>query len=68
MVERFFGSLKYDWLFKSYHKNPAEMKQDVLNYLHYYNLIRLHAVNSYLTPVKYEMAFEVFTSFVTVLT
>ncbi|WP_420497827.1 IS3 family transposase [Xenorhabdus khoisanae] len=28
------------------------------DYLHYYNLTRLHTANSYLTPVEYEMAFE----------
>ncbi|MDE9557842.1 IS3 family transposase, partial [Xenorhabdus bovienii] len=57
VVERFFGSLKHDWLFKTHHENQAEMKKDVLDYLHYYNLTRLHTANNDLTPVEYEMAF-----------
>lgn len=39
VVERFLGSLKYDWLFKKHHANREEMKQAVLDYLRYYNLI-----------------------------
>ncbi|CDL80343.1 transposase [Xenorhabdus cabanillasii JM26] len=63
VVEGFFGSLKHDWLFKNSHENPAEMKQDVLDYLHYYNLTRLHTANNYLTPVEYEIAFEKVSDF-----
>ncbi len=54
VVERFFGSLKHDWLFKRPHANRSEMKQDVLDYLRYYNLTRLHTANNYLSPVEYE--------------
>ncbi|CDH06978.1 transposase [Xenorhabdus bovienii str. oregonense] len=42
---------------KTHHENQAEMKKDVLDYLHYYNLTRLHTANNDLTPVEYEMAF-----------
>lgn len=58
VVERFFGSLKHDWLFKSAHANRKEMRQDVLDYLHYYNLTRLHTANNYLSPVEHENSFR----------
>ncbi|WBA59312.1 IS3 family transposase (plasmid) [Providencia sp. 21OH12SH02B-Prov] len=58
VVERFFGSLKHDWLFKRPHANRSEMKQDVLDYLRYYNLTRLHTANNYLSPVEYENSFR----------
>ncbi|MBG6016031.1 IS3 family transposase [Pseudomonas aeruginosa] len=58
VVERFFGSLKHDWLFKRPHANRSEMKQDVLDYLRYYNLTRLHTANHYLSPVAYENSFR----------
>ncbi len=58
VIERFFGSLKHDWLFKRPHANRMEMKQDVLDYLRYYNLTRLHTANKYLSPVAYENAFR----------
>ncbi|MEY0291093.1 integrase core domain-containing protein, partial [Providencia rettgeri] len=58
VVERFFGSLKHDWLFKRPHANRSEMKQDVLDYLRYYNLTRLHTANNYLSPVAYENSFR----------
>ncbi|MDE9462968.1 integrase core domain-containing protein, partial [Xenorhabdus bovienii] len=63
VVERFFGSLKHDWLFKTHNENPSEMKKDVLDYLHYYNLTRLHTANNYLTPVEYEMTFKKVSGF-----
>ncbi len=38
VVERFFGSLKHDWLFKVHQPTRAHMKQDVAAYMKYYNL------------------------------
>jgi len=37
VVERFFGSLKHEWLLKVYHLNRQTMKQDVEKYIRYYN-------------------------------
>lgn len=54
VVERFFGSLKHDWLFKVYQPTRAHMKQDVAAYMKYYNLDRLHSTNGDLSPVEYE--------------
>tara|TARA_Y100001949_G_C15943682_1_gene311383 strand:- start:27 stop:818 length:792 start_codon:yes stop_codon:yes gene_type:complete len=54
VVERFFGSLKHDWLFKVHQPTRAHMKQDVADYMKYYNLDRLHSSNGDLSPVEYE--------------
>ena len=45
VVERFFGSLKYEWLLKVYHLTRQSMKQDVEHYIRYYNRERLHSAN-----------------------
>ncbi len=39
------------------------MKKYVLDYLHYYNLTRLHMVNHGLISVEYEMAFIKMSNF-----
>jgi putative transposase len=54
VVERFFGSLKHDWLLKVNQPTRAHMKQDVAAYMKYYNLDRLHSTNGDLSPVEYE--------------
>ena len=54
VVERFFGSLKHDWLFKVYQPTRAHMRQDVMEYMKYYNFERLHSANGDLSPVMYE--------------
>jgi len=54
VVERFFGSLKHDWLFKVHQPTRAHMKQDVAAYMKYYNLDRLHSSNGDLSPAEHE--------------
>lgn len=54
MVERFFGSLKHDWLFKVHQPTRAHMRQDVMEYMKYYNVERLHSANGDLSPIMYE--------------
>jgi putative transposase len=54
VVERFFGSLKHDWLFKVHQPTRELMKQDVAAYIKYYNLDRLHTSNGDMSPVQYE--------------
>ncbi len=54
VVERFFGSLKYDWIFKVHQPTREHMKQDVTAYIKYYNLERLHSANGNMTPAEYE--------------
>ena len=54
VVERFFGSLKRDWLFKIHQPTREFMKQDVAAYMRYYNLERLHSSNGDMSPINYE--------------
>ncbi|WP_102531010.1 IS3 family transposase [Shewanella sp. 10N.286.52.B9] len=54
VVERFFGSLKHDWVFKVAQPTREFMKQDVAAYMKYYNLERLHSANGDLSPVEFE--------------
>lgn len=58
VVERFFGSLKHDWLFKVPQPTREHMKNDVTEYMRYYNLERLHTANGDLSPVEYENSLE----------
>ncbi|WP_193343418.1 IS3 family transposase [Pseudoalteromonas luteoviolacea] len=54
VVERFFGSLKHDWLLKIPQPTREHMRNDVMAYMRYYNLERLHTANGDLSPVEYE--------------
>lgn len=54
VVERFFGSLKHDWLFKVPMHSRKSMKKDVGLYMKYYNSDRLHSANDDLSPAAYE--------------
>ena len=54
VVERFFGSLKNEWLLKVIHLTRESMKIDVQKYILYYNHERLHTTLGDLTPVAYE--------------
>jgi putative transposase len=54
VVERFFGSLKNEWLLKVIHLTRESMKIDVHKYICYYNHERLHTTLGDLTPVAYE--------------
>lgn len=54
VVERFFGSLKYDWIFKIAQPTREHMKKDVAAYMRYYNLERLHTANGDLSPINFE--------------
>ena len=56
VVERFFGSLKNEWLLKVYHLTRQGMKQDVEHYIRYYNQQRLHSANGDLSPVEFELS------------
>lgn len=58
VVERFFGSLKHDWLFKVPQPTREGMKQDAGQYMRYYNTERLHSANGDLSPMKYEQAYH----------
>jgi len=54
VVERFFGSLKHDWIFKVHQPTRDPMRRDVAAYMRYYNLTRLHTTNNDMSPISYE--------------
>jgi putative transposase len=55
-TERFFRSLKSEWIPQYGYRNIHEAKADVLRYVnHYYNCVRLHSYNGYKTPVAMEL-------------
>jgi len=56
VVERFFGSLKHDWIFKVAQPTRDHMKSDVAAYIKYYNLDRLHTANGGVSPINFENA------------
>ena len=58
VVERFFGSLKHDWLLKVSQPTREHMKSDVAAYIRYYNLERLHSANGGRSPINHELQFK----------
>lgn len=58
VMERFWGSLKHEWLLLVPQPTRAGMKQDVATYIRYYNLDRNHIANGELSPVRYEQMAE----------
>ena len=54
VVERFFGSLKHDWIFKIAQPTREHMKKDVAAYMRYYNQERFHSSNGDMSPVNFE--------------
>ena len=54
VVERFFGSLKYEWLSNVIHLTREGIINDVNNYIRYYNGTRLHVTLDYQTLNEYE--------------
>ena len=54
VVERFFDSLKHDWIFKVAEPTREHMKQDVTAYMRYNNQQRFHSSNGDMSPAKFE--------------
>ena len=54
VVERFFGSLKHEWLLNIHHLTRDGMKKDVEAYIKYYNRDRLHTSIGDLSPIEFE--------------
>lgn len=55
-VERFFSTLKSEWMPRGGYKTAADAEADVLHFLMYYNRTRLHSYNGYLTPLAKEQS------------
>lgn len=55
-VERFFGSLKHDWLLKVPQTTRLNMRNDMTAYMRYYNFEWLHTANGDLFPIEFEQS------------
>ena len=55
VVERFFGSLKHDWILKVAQPTREHMRADVTQYMRYYNVERLHSASNDVSPMDFEM-------------
>ncbi|MGE0973102.1 integrase core domain-containing protein (plasmid) [Klebsiella sp. WOUb02] len=58
VMERFWSSLKHEWLLLVPQSTRADMKEDVATYMRHYNLDRNHAANGGLPPVLNERLAE----------
>ena len=56
VVERFFWSLKQNWILKTALSIRVYMKQYLANCMKYYNPDRLHTANGNMSPIKYEIS------------
>nr|WP_108721498.1 IS3 family transposase [Vitreoscilla massiliensis] len=54
VVERFFGSLKYEGLGHTTSMNESVVKQEITQFIHYYNFKRPHTANNGMSPLEYE--------------
>lgn len=53
-TERFFGTLKSEWVPRSGYSLIDEAETDMVRFFVYYNRTRLHSYNSYLSPIAME--------------
>lgn len=49
-VERFWRTLKYEWLYLNEYERVADLSRDLQKYLTFYNSERLHSSLGYRTP------------------
>ena len=54
VVERFFGSLKYEGLGHTASMNESVVKQEITQFIRYYNFKRPHTANNGMSPLEYE--------------
>ena len=53
VAERFFGSLKHDWILKAHQPTREHMANDACAYTKYYNFDLLHSSNNDLSQINY---------------
>lgn len=62
-MERVFRSLKTEWIPPTGYRNLTEAQADIADYLmRYYNQVRPHSYNGYLTPMESERLLQVSNS------
>ena len=58
VVERFFGSLKNEWLLHVSNQSRHSMQVDVEKYIKYYSYERLHTTLNDMSPIEFESVKE----------
>ena len=51
-IERFWRTIKYEYLFLNDFSNPYELEKGIYNYMHFYNNYRLHQNLNYKPPMS----------------
>ena len=55
VAESFFGTIKAELIYQHKFRTMEEAKDAIFEYIEvFYNRIRMHSTNDYLSPVKYE--------------
>lgn len=54
VMESFFKTLKLEELYRKDYRSERELKESIARYIHFYNTERLHSMNFYRSPDKYE--------------
>lgn len=54
VMESFFKTLKLEELYRKDYRSERELKESIARYIRFYNSERLHSVNFYRSPDKYE--------------
>ncbi len=54
VIESFFKTLKLEELYRKDYRSERELKGSIEKYIHFYNSERLHSMNFYRSPDKYE--------------
>ena len=54
VMESFFKTLKLEELYRKDYRSERELKESIARYIRFYNSERLHSMNFYRSPDKYE--------------
>ena len=54
-IESFFGTLKSESYYLNKYENVDDLKQDIINYIDYYNKLRIKEKLGGLSPVQYRL-------------
>lgn len=54
VMESFFKTFKLEELYRKNYRSERDLKDSIAQYIHFYNSQRIHSMNLYRTPDKYE--------------
>lgn len=54
VMESFFKTFKLEELYRKNYRSERDLKDSIAKYIHFYNSQRIHSMNLYRTPDKYE--------------